>query len=179
MKQIDMTGQKIGKWSVLQRGPDQINPNGRKRAMWACRCECGNVYAVSGDHLRSGNSLSCYTCSSAITHGMRNSPEYPQWRGMIARCNNPGATGYRNYGGRGITVCERWCKFDNWLADILSSIGPRPSKDYTLDRIDNDGNYEPGNVRWATSVEQRANRRDIHNKTGKILGDNYADMKGE
>lgn len=85
-------------------------------------------------------------------HGM---PEHNSWRAMVDRCRNPRNTSYANYGGRGITVCERWLRFDNFLADM----GPRPSPSHSIDRINNDGNYEPGNVRWATRSQQILNSR--------------------
>jgi len=107
-----------------------------------------------------------------VTHGMRGSPEYIVWRGMRARCENPRATDFEHYGGRGIKVCERWQKFENFYADM----GPRPPA-RTLDRINNDGNYEPGNCRWATLSEQRRGRRPLpratHCKRGHpFAGDN-------
>jgi hypothetical protein len=90
-----------------------------------------------------------------VKHGKCGTREYTSWEMMNARCNNPKATGYENYGGRGITVCERWRRFENFLADM----GPRPAGT-TLDRWpNNDGNYEPGNCRWATRAQQLGNRR--------------------
>ena len=84
------------------------------------------------------------------------SPEYLTWDGMLQRCTNPNAKAYKNYGGRGITVCSGWLKFENFLADM----GRRPDG-LTLDRIENEGNYEPGNCRWATRIEQSANSRKL------------------
>lgn len=90
------------------------------------------------------------------THGRKGTPEYRSWGAMRTRCNNPNIAAYYRYGGCGITVCDRWDKFENFLADM----GPRPSLSHTLDRIDPHGNYEPGNVRWATKKMQGRNRRN-------------------
>lgn len=92
--------------------------------------------------------------TARTTHGMSYEPEYSAWASMLTRCNNPRRPQYQSYGGRGISVCERWSKFENFLADV----GQRPSASHSLDRINNDGNYEPGNVRWATVEEQQNNR---------------------
>jgi hypothetical protein len=93
---------------------------------------------------------------SRVTHGMADSPEYRVWCHVLARCGTATDAAYDNYGGRGITVCDRWLTFTNFYADV----GPRPSPQHTLERIENDGNYEPGNVRWATRKEQNRNKRN-------------------
>lgn len=91
-----------------------------------------------------------------VKHGMYRTPTYRSWRAMLSRCENPNATGYGRYGGRGITVCDRWrADFTAFLADM----GERPSIDHSIDRIDTDGNYEPSNCRWATRSEQQQNKR--------------------
>jgi len=87
-------------------------------------------------------------------------PLYRTWSSMKTRCLNKNHEAYHNYGGRGIKVCDRWMKYENYIEDILKEIGPKP-EGKSVDRIDNDGNYEPGNVRWATRKEQRANRREV------------------
>lgn len=90
-----------------------------------------------------------------MKHGMYYSREYRIWGDMISRCNNSNVRCYKNYGGRGIIVCERWREFINFIADM----GPRPGPDYSLDRMDNDGPYEPGNCKWSTREEQQSNKR--------------------
>lgn len=116
---------------------------------------------------RFGRYSACYMLHVGILVSMErpkkngsltNGPEYLSWRSMKSRCLNPKATGYKNYGGRGITVCERWMEFLNFYADM----GPRPEGS-SLDRIDTNGNYEPGNVRWGTASEQVRNRRKHEN----------------
>jgi hypothetical protein len=93
---------------------------------------------------------------SSFRHGWSKTPTYVSWRAMRSRCRTPSNASYPTYGGRGITVCERWLKFENFLADM----GKRPSLDHSIDRIDPDGNYEPGNCRWLTRAEQNARRKD-------------------
>lgn len=127
-----------------------------------CRCDCGRLWPVLERSLRRGDTKSCGCTPSGLRHGYARRgqavPEYRIWQSMRARCRNPNDAAYANYGGRGIRVAARWCGpmgFANFMADM----GPRPSPKHSLDRIDNGGDYRPGNVRWATQEIQHSNTR--------------------
>jgi hypothetical protein len=158
MKRVQVEGHKFGRWTV------EIEADRRKgHRQWLCRCECGSKKVIFGTNLKRGLSRSCGCLqrelqTKPLTHGQsgrRRTSEYIAWFNMKQRCYNPQYTRYKNWGGRGIRVCDRWLNsFENFLIDMDS----KPSPEHSLDRKDNDGDYEPSNCRWATDMEQRRNR---------------------
>lgn len=146
---VDLSGMRFGKLVPLK----MIEGPGRQ--VWECLCDCGQTARVTKDHLfNNTRSCGCLRRKPRL-HGLSRTVEHNAWWYMITRCGDPGRPEYPRYGGRGIKVCERWQEFVNFLADM----GPRPSPRHSIDRIDNDGNYEPSNCRWATPVQQSTNTR--------------------
>jgi hypothetical protein len=143
-------------------GPIGMNKHGS--IIWQCQCVCGNLADVVGDNMRTGHTRSCGCLQrealAVRTHGLSGTKIYSVWVVMIARCHQPTAKAFKDYGERGIVVCAEWrCNFTAFHRDV-SALPHFGEKGYSLDRVDNGGNYEPGNVRWATQKEQCNNRRD-------------------
>lgn len=168
MKRLDLTGQRFGRLIAVSFNPGSF---------WKCQCDCGAVARVYRGKLQSGHTKSCGCLSSELsaerklTHGHSRrisvARTYNIWRGMKRRCDNKAVRSYARYGGRGIRVCERWLDYQNFLADM----GEVPSQTHSIERNNNDGNYEPGNCRWATPAEQNRNTRQNINITidGKTM----------
>lgn len=156
----NLIGQRFGSLAVLYRDPNRGTTE-RSRVFWVCKCDCGKLRAVLSQSLIRGATKSCGCIRNALfaqtvqTHGRSATKEYKIWTAMKSRCYNQNDHHYKNYGGRGIGVCDRWrYSFVNFFQDVGEI-----REGYSIDRINNDGNYEPGNVRWATPSEQMSNTR--------------------
>lgn len=174
----DETGKVYGQLTVVRRADVLLR---WKCIAWECLCTCGVLHVVNGRDLRRGATTSCgcakgpKCAASATKHGCAThgpTAEYRCWSNIIDRCERPTNKSYADYGGRGVKMCERWrASFADFLVDITATIGLRPSTRHSIDRIDNERGYEPGNVRWATRIEQNHNRRSTRRLThdGKTL----------
>lgn len=165
-------GEVFSRLTVVGEAEPKINARGFPIFRVRAKCECGTEVTVYESKLRYGSTRSCGCLAleaskrnlPAANHGMAGSPTHISWRAMKDRCQYPGTNGYERYGGAGITVCEHWQLFENFLADM----GIRP-EGMTIDRIDSTGNYEPGNCKWSTWREQESNRSD--NRYVELAGD--------
>lgn len=166
---IDLLGKKFSRLIVIEQ------VKGKSNARWVCLCDCGNTTVASSVALRNGSIKSCGCLRNelnrqrSLKHGLRKHPLYPTWCAMKARCSNPNHEDYHNYGGRGITVCDRWINsFENFYEDM----GERP-EGMSLDRIDVNGNYCKDNCRWASKSVQTFNQRTLLTNTSGRTGVTY------
>lgn len=175
---IDRVGDKVGRLTVLSLSAEKT-----KKVHWVCQCECGNKTTVAANAL-GVRTNSCGCLQSEMTAGANadrakhghtrirddgkraTTPEYRSWKAMLERCRNPNAPNYHLYGGRGISVCDRWIGAEGF-SNFLSDMGPR-AEGLTLERIETDGNYEPSNCRWADAVDQAKNRRKTPEYTAQM-----------
>ena len=164
-------GDRFGSLVIVREGKPRPKGSRGVRRYFHCLCDCGNEVEVRMSHLRSGHTQSCGCFQGARSasqkhqagyHGMSGSPEYGIWKGMKKRCCQSSRKDYPNYGGCGITVCDKW---RSSFAAFFTDMGLRPTPKHSIDRIDGTGNYEPDNCRWATSAEQNRNRSDNCNLT--------------
>lgn len=158
-----IVGKKFGRLLVTGYVPGSAG--NKPRAI--CKCDCGNIKIINSCNIKRGLTQSCgclhkeKTIEASITHNMSATCEYNIWCKMKDRCLNPKRAVYKNYGGRGITICASWLDEEYGFLNFFRDMGKRPSKNLSLDRINNDGNYEPSNCRWATAKQQANNKRQV------------------
>lgn len=180
-KLLDLTGQKYNRLTVIERAPDFFDKNGKRKTKWLCKCDCGKHVSVATHDLRSGHTSSCgcyqreRTSEAGKKHGLKHTAIYKKWLAIKDRCFNSRNKRFHCYGGRGITVCEEWKNDFQAFYNYVSMLPHFGEKGYSLDRIDNNGNYEPNNVRWATETEQARNKSNTlyieHNEERKTISE--------
>jgi len=145
-KFIDLTGKTFNQLTIIERAENTK----QGKARWVCRCTCGKISTIDGANIRNGHTKSCGCFAkeslekNRYRHGMAHTSEYGIWCNILQRCNNPNDKAFKDYGGRGITICDEW---KNDFMAFYNHVGKRPSPKHSIDRINNDGNYEPNNVR--------------------------------
>lgn len=164
----DLSNKKFGRLRVIERAENRVTKGGNTKVMWKCQCDCGKSVIVSASDLKSGDTRSCgcfhkeLLSSMAKTHGLSKSKIRTVWRNMIARCENPKCSAYKNYGGRGITVCQEWHDLETFAKWAFENGYDENAghKECTIERKDVNGNYEPSNCVWVSMKEQSRNRRN-------------------
>lgn len=166
---IDETGNKHGRLFVVSRAKNYISKKGKTAARWNCLCECGTKTIVTSSNLRSKGTASCGCLQkenlkiASVTHGEsvngKSTSEHRAWKALNGRCYNKNSKKYQDYGGRGITVCNRWKGIDGF-SNFLFDVGRRPTPLHSIDRKNNNGNYNPKNCKWSTKKEQGRNKRN-------------------
>lgn len=169
----DRTGFRFGKLTVVAYAGSR-----KGHSLWYCQCDCGELCIRMNGSLQKGLTKSCGCIKRKHGHvvGNKKTPEYGVWLGMKERCLNKHLKQYGDYGGRGITIYPQWV---NSFSDFYAYVGKRPSDEYSLDRINNDGNYEPGNVRWATWPQQNCNQRTRKNNKLGVKGVHYDERRNK
>ena len=168
MKALDLTGQRFGRLVVIERAGSRYG-----HSAWLCKCDCGNTIVATASNLKGRTtSCGCYQREAAARaktkHGKAHTKIHYIWLAMKKRCFNENSSQFKDWGGRGITVCDEWKNDFQAFYDYVSKLPHFGEAGYSLDRINNDGNYEPNNVRWATRIEQNNNRRGVRNGTKNL-----------